>query len=85
MRQYQPELNTRKSHKPAVSPQACTQQTRTPRVTYSGMFTAALLVTAHNSIHRGRNKFWHIHTVEYYAAKQKDEQQLHTHRRISQT
>lgn len=42
------------------------------------MITAALLVTAHNSIHRGRNKFWYIHTVEYYAAKQKDDQQLHT-------
>ena len=42
------------------------------------MFTAALLLTAPNSIHRGRHNFWYIHTVEHYTAKQKDKQQLHT-------
>lgn len=42
------------------------------------MFTAALLTAAQNCIHRGMKKFWYIHTMEYYAAMQKDGQQLHT-------
>lgn len=42
------------------------------------MFPAAFLTTAQNGIHRGMKKFWYIHTMEYRAAMQKGERQLHT-------